>query len=217
MNVMAWARSTNAMAFNSVTRFVSIAIIAMTVQAFFISPPLVQTVFAQSAREVQTLNGKVKELRQAGSYAEAIPLAAAIGATVITAGAASPLLAGLISGAVTGGLGSALYGGSLNDVLSASLKIADGFLAAGFVFPNRDFRFFFSPLGMRRTPTSLDCFKASNATFSASDSGGFGALSLGGVRVDHFLNHEGFPRADDGTSPREWPFRQEGAFAASEG
>lgn len=56
------------------------------------------------------------------NWREVVIIAVAIGATVITAGAASPILAGLISGAVTGGLGSALYGGSLNDVLSASLK-----------------------------------------------------------------------------------------------
>jgi hypothetical protein len=75
-----------------------------------------------------------------------------------------------------------------------SALMTDGLLVANFVFSKRDFRFFCSPLGIKRTPRSLDCFSTSNAAFSASDNGGLGALLFGGAQVDPFLNHDGFLR-----------------------
>ncbi|RXG84820.1 FG-GAP-like repeat-containing protein [Bradyrhizobium zhanjiangense] len=76
-------------------------------------------------------------LAQAGqwigqNWREVVIIAAAVGVTVLTAGASSPILAGLLSGAAAGGLSSALYGGSINDVLSAALRGAVlGGLAGG--------------------------------------------------------------------------------------
>jgi CHAT domain-containing protein len=62
------------MGFNSFVRFAAIALAGLTLQASFISLPSAQTVSAQTAREVKSLQKQVNDLSNAGRYTEAIKL-----------------------------------------------------------------------------------------------------------------------------------------------